>query len=205
LEEKSMRKINVLNLICALLVAGSPIMAQQQPKMGEFSADVTRTVAGKTTQSKIYVKVDRIRLEATEGGKSSATIMRMDTGVTWILMEKNTYMEMKGSSSKDDPTKDAKAEDTFEIKQIRTETVSGYQCKVMQYTNKKDRSQVLTVWQSDKLNYHLKMEMKNGSELTMTETVSNVKEGKISAALFELPKGYQKLEGFGIPGLNFGG
>ena len=195
----------MLTLICAFLVAGSPIIAQQQPKMGEFSADVARTVSGKTTQSELYVKVDRIRFDTTEGGKSSATIMRLDTGLTWILMEKNTYMEMKGSSSKDDPTIDTEAEDTFEIKQIRTEKISGYQCRVMQYTNKKDRSQVLTVWQADKLNYHLKMEMKSGSKVTMTELVTNVKEGKISAALFELPKGCQKIDLFGIPGMSLGG
>jgi hypothetical protein len=199
-----MKKINLLTLICALLAVCLPIVAQQ-PKMGEFSAEVSRTMSGKTTQSKLYVKVDRIRFDTTEGGKSSATIMRLDKGVTWILMEKNTYMEVKGSSSKDDPTTSAEAEDTFEIKQIRTEKVSGYQCKVMQYTNKKDRSQVLTVWQADKLNYHLKMEMKSGSKVTMTELVTNVKEGKVSADLFELPKGYQKIDLFGLPGMSLGG
>jgi hypothetical protein len=199
-----MKKINLLTLICALLAVCLPIVAQQ-PKMGEFSAEVSRTMSGKTTQSKLYVKVDRIRFDTTEGGKSSATIMRLDKSVTWILMEKNTYMEMKGSSSKDDPTTSAEAEDTFEIKQIRTEKVSGYQCKVMQYTSKKDRSQVLTVWQADKLNYHLKMEMKSGSKVTMTELVTNVKEGKVSADLFELPKGYQKIDLFGLPGMSLGG
>jgi outer membrane lipoprotein-sorting protein len=163
--------------------------------MGEFSATITKTVAGKTIVGKTFISKDKMRDENTVGDKVGATIIRLDKKVTWILMEKNQYMEISGLGDAEKNSPDPRLiqkeyEQKFEVKSLGNEKVNGYSCEKKQYTDKEGKFGVTTIWYSPKLKYMMKSESMMDGKVIAAMELSDIKEGNIPASLFEVPAGY---------------
>ncbi|MBN2036610.1 MAG: DUF4412 domain-containing protein [Chitinispirillaceae bacterium] len=161
--------------------------------MGEFSATITKTVAGKAITGKTFISKDKIRDESKTGEKVGATIIRLDKKVTWILMENNQYMEMAGSAEaakSDLRAMQKEYEQKFEVKKLGKEKINGYVCEKTQYTDKEGKFGTTTIWLSPKLNYMVKMESVMDGKVISAMELSDIKEGRLSASLFEVPAGY---------------
>ena len=178
-------------------------VAQAQPKvdMGEFSATITRTVAGETTTGKTFISKNKMRDENMSGGKAGMagsagiSIIRMDKGITWILMENKQYMEMETMDNQDLALMEKDSEKKFEIKSLGREKVNGYDCEVKQYIDKERKMGVTTMWYSPKLKYMVKNEH-TGKEgkVDFKQEMTAIKEGKQPTSLFEVPPGYVKFD-----------
>jgi outer membrane lipoprotein-sorting protein len=187
-------------MVKALCIAGvfslvfSAAAGQEKPVLGQFAADVVRTMSGETTTDKMTVKKDRMRMEITHDGKTTVSIIRMDKGVTWMLMDNKQYMEMKSVDVKDAPVMKEKEKDMAEIKKLGEEKVSGFTCEKTLYIYKDKSLGEMTQWFSKKLMYPLKMEYRKNGKVEMTQEMKNIKEGPAPDAEFEVPAGYRKFE-----------
>jgi outer membrane lipoprotein-sorting protein len=179
--------------VTAAIVLGIFSMAWCQKSkvdMGEFSATVTKCVAGKTIVGKTFISRNKMRDESKTGEKAGATIIRMDKGVTWVLMENRQYMEMAGMDNQDLKLMEKESEQKFIIKSLGNEKVNGYLCEKKQYIDKEKKTGVTTMWYSPKLKYMVKNEHAQDGKLNFKMELSDIKEGKQPASLFEVPAGY---------------
>jgi len=188
------RSISILSVV----LTGFFCMANAPDKidMGEFSATIIRSVADKTFTGKMYISKDKIRDEGINQGKKNITIIRLDKKICWVLMDKNQYMEISSMDQKDILPVEKQAEQKYEIKSLGKETVNGYSCEVKQYTCKGEDCGVTMQWYSPKLKYMVRTEhkdTKNGT-ITFKQELTDIKQGKIDAALFEVPPGYVKFD-----------
>jgi outer membrane lipoprotein-sorting protein len=179
--------------ITAAVILGAFSMAWSQKsrlEMGEFSATITSTVAGNTSVGKIFVSKNKMRNENVTGDRKGASIIRMDKGVTWVLMENKQYMEMTGMNNKDLKLLEKESEQKFIIKSLGKEKVNGYLCEKKRYTDRKGEYGVTTIWYSPKLKYMVKNEHSKDGKVNLTMVLSDIKTGKQPASLFEVPSGY---------------
>lgn len=164
-----------------------------------FTADMVMKQRGMTVSGKLSVSGKKTRQDMTMGNRPMTTIVRADKGVTWMLdSQKKQYMEMPGTRSL---MPDDKAMARFATKKdAGTQKINGYVCKKTVYTPRANRGPggTITMWVSQKLQMPLKMEMKN-PQGTMSMECKNIQEKKVSDALFELPKGYKKMQMQGPP------
>ncbi len=168
----------------------------------EFSADMTMSDAKeKVSSGKIYIKgSQKIRQEITIDGETNITILRLDKKVSWTLLPEKQYMEIAFPFDPNQPNQ----EYGYEQSVLGTETVNGYECKVVQYTYKDKKYGVLVQWVSDKLGFPVKTQTKDSKgKITSTIEYKNIKPAVQPDSLFEIPAGYQKLgmPSFKIPGM----
>jgi len=142
-------------------------------------------------KGKIYMKGRLMRMEYPQ----AVTITRADKGVVWILMtEQNMYMEQAYQPHPGmenwTPEMEKKA------KKVGTESVSGLTCTKYEMQGYEG---TVHYWVSKKIDFPVKMEDVNSSM-----HLENIKIGKVSGDLFEIPSGYQKFSmtsgGTGMPG-----
>jgi hypothetical protein len=189
-------KLGVIAVVSTLVIAScSPTQAQKSKiDMGEFSATVNRTAADKCFAGKMFISKDKIRDETVNEGRKSVTIIRLDKGLCWVIMDNNRYMEINSLDQKDLVPIEKQTEQKYRIKSLGKETVSGYSCEVKQYSCKGEDCGVTTQWYSPKLNYMVKTEHTKNGKLTFKQELTDIKEGKPSASLFEVPAGYTKFD-----------
>jgi len=164
--------------------------------MGEFSATIIRSVADKTFTGTMFISKDKIRDEGAIQGKKNITIIRLDKKICWVLMDNKQYMEISSMDQKDILPMEKQAEQKYTIKSLGKETVNGYSCEVKQYTCKGEDCGVTTQWYSPKLKYMVRTEHKDTKNGTVTfkQELTDIKQGKIDAPLFEVPPGYTKFD-----------
>ena len=156
--------------------------------------------------SKLYVKGKKEREETDRGGGGKSIIItRKDKGIAWLLFpDRKEYME---SSLKDgghmagfrQPMPDA----TGKKKSLGKSKVNGYLCDKYQITssfkrpgNEKPVTSTTTIWESTKFGRPVRIDQKSPMFTSSTE-LKNIKQSKLSDSLFEIPKGYKKIEGGG--------
>ncbi|MBW1743192.1 MAG: DUF4412 domain-containing protein [Deltaproteobacteria bacterium] len=196
MRKKSLCWSNLLSVAAALLcfVLLSPGYA------AEFSADMVQTMPQGVFKGKFFVQENNFRQETEMAGEKQIMIFRHDKDAVWMLMPREKmYMEMKSDpQTQNVPQVDHKTmEDMAEKKYLGTETVNGYVCEKNQYTYHDKSMGTMTQWFSKELNFPVKMEM-DGPSGHMTTEYKNIKEKKLSDALFEVPAGYQKMS---MPGM----
>lgn len=165
------------------------------PNPPEFTADITlRDINGKIVTGKIFVKGDKVRQELLHPEGVLITILRKDKSVFWTLMPGKQYMEMQNPV---DPTEPQRVE--FEQKNSGRELLNGYECEVIRYKYKNRTYGMFTVWFALKLNYGIRTEtQKAGGLVIAASECRNIKEIKLSDALFEIPPGYVKYSFFNV-------
>jgi hypothetical protein len=178
-----------------LLVTGFfAVVFASMANAADFSADMINTAGGKVFKGKIYMGNNKTRMETQE----SISITRMDKKVVWILMPKDKmYMEQVFDPSRA-PVTSEKVEGEVERKLIGQEVIDGKKAdkyKVV-YTDKRKKESMFQ-WISPGIAMPVKMAAVDNSWST---EYKNIKTGKQSDALFEIPAGYQKFS-MGMPSM----
>jgi hypothetical protein len=158
----------------------------------DFSADfVVKSKGEDEIVGKIFVKGQKIRQEIAEGDEKQVLIIRPDKGVTWMLTsEDKSYMEIPYESQ--GQAFDVWTAESEKLgKLLGEETVAGYPCKKFELVEEGEKA---TYWVSKKLSFPIKVQ---DSESVME--YKNIKEGVADDALFEVPKGFQKLDNPAMP------
>ena len=182
-------------LSAALVVAGVLALCQLA-LAAEFTAEFIETRGGMTSKGKVYVKGGNMRRETTQGKHKRITIHRADKKVTWILdPAQKTYMEMRGRRSDRPPggrMGHAPRKDLGTRKLVGKEKVNGYLCDKYAFVYKDKTMDTQYQWVSPKLKFTIKLEHKT-PKFSMLVEYTKIKEGKVPASMFELPKGYTKV------------
>lgn len=163
----------------------------------EFSADMISNQMGGNIKSKIYVKGDKVRMDGTDPqGESSITIIDIKKGTMYALMpQEKMYIEMSGMEVKPKISQFNFEEEIAKIadkRHVGTESVNGYLCDKYEFIYHDKVQGTMTQWYSKKLNYPIKMVYRSSYGEMATE-YKNIKEGRVSDLLFEIPPGYQKM------------
>lgn len=174
--------------VLALVLGGAVCAA-------EFSADLSQKFGTMTMNGKVWVSGKKMRQEMTMAGKKQTVITRGDKAVTWMLdTAKKEYMEVgQAMADWNDPKMQAELSKMATRKSLGKATVSGYTCDKYLYTYKNKDMGTMTVCVAQKLKYPVLVEGKSKAGASLME-LKNVKEGKQSSALFEIPKGYKKAQ-----------
>ena len=153
----------------------------------DFSADVFNTHAGQTTQSKVYVKGGKIRMETP--GTEEYTILRTDKRVIWLVVpEEKTYLEIH---SPQPPGTGEKMKGEVSRQYLISETVNGYATKKYEvHYLDKDTLHKAHQWIAQDLNYPIKISALDGSWST---EYRNIRIGPPAESLFEIPPGFDKI------------
>ena len=167
-------------------------------KLKKFSADqVTLAPNGKIeNKGKIYVTPEKVRMEmrSPQGKGNMIMIMRMDRKLQWMLnpVDKKYFERPLNEDEWKNMGKGAIKSKTE--KDLGTETVNGFKCRkksvemVVEVMGFKSKSRSI-VWISKKLDMPVRTRMEDGS---VTE-LRNIKKGRQSKKLFEIPGGYKKV------------
>jgi outer membrane lipoprotein-sorting protein len=203
--ESMHRKHFVKLTFCIGLILGiSPAIAGQTPMPQPFSADFTMTsgAGGELSSGKIYFSLPKMRMESSSKGQEAIMIMDQSVKTMYMLMPKQRmYLESHMDQQNPMMRQGPKAPTSFDpnhpcganekCEKVGTETVNGRVCDKWVTTGTKGTS---TAWIDQKLTFPIKAQSANGEIWQLT----NIKEGKPDASLFELPAGYQKMV---IPGM----
>jgi len=201
------RKILVKPAFCIVLVLGvSGAIVGQTAMPQPFSADFTMTsgTGGEMSSGKIYFSLPKMRMESSTKGQDSIIIMDQSIQTVYILMPKQRmYIESRTDQQNPMMRQGPKAPTSFDpshpcganvtCNKVGTETVNGRVCDKWVTTGAKGTS---TAWIDQKLSFPIKTQSAAGEIWQMT----NIREGKPEASLFELPAGYQKMVIPGMPG-----
>jgi len=162
----------------------------------EFSADTMFTSKGMVSKGKMYAKEKKVRMEMSSP-QEMITISRMDKNVAWtIMVSEKMYLEVPFN-----PNQIPKTEVQGEIdrKLIGSESVNGHPSKkyLVTYTSMGKTVQMYQ-WMATDINFPVRSADVNGD---WTQDFLNVKIGSQPDHLFELPKGYEKMEMPVMPGM----
>ncbi len=167
-------------------------------KIKSFSADqVTLAPNGKIeNRGKMYVTPKKMRMEmrSPQGKGNMIIIMRRDNNLYWMLNpgEKKYFERPLNEKEWEKMAKGAIKSKTE--KDLGTETINGFKCRkkavemVVEVMGFKTKSRSV-VWISKKLDMPIRTKMEDGR---VTE-LRNIKKGRQSKKLFEVPGGYKKV------------
>jgi len=165
---------------------------------------MTQQFGKMTMKGKFQMKDDNIRSDMEMMGQTRTTIVRKDKSLVWILIPKRQqYMELPFSEeTKNNPQfYQDKLESVATKQDLGSEEVNGYKCKKYLFTFNDQSRGTMTQWFSEELQFPIKM-VNKGSNWEMTTEFSNIKEGGVNDALFQIPQGYTKMEKpAGMPGM----
>ncbi|MHB1457444.1 MAG: DUF4412 domain-containing protein [Armatimonadota bacterium] len=200
-------KIGIKRILVSVVAATAILGVAGMAMAAEYSADVKQSMPGLDGKSmnmnaKIYVKGQMERRESTTPMGKMISITRRDKGVMWMLMPaQKSYMEQKlgNVNPKADPIASV-LKMMPNYKKVGTAKIAGFMCD--KYTFKDtERKTSGTAWISPQLKAQVKMDMKS-SRGNMTYALTNIKMGTQPNSLFNIPKGYKKMQmGMGMPGM----
>jgi len=166
----------------------------------EFSAQVKQKISGTDTTGRILVKGQNYRMELRDTqGHEVVIVVDQAAGLTRVLMpaeKKYSELESQGLISlMNDPFQSAiYVHGVAEKKAEGTEVLNGYECDKYTFTMPHGQGfkTVMTLWRAKKLDFPLKIVLHDdkGSFIEL----SQVQEGPVDVALFEIPPGYAKME-----------
>lgn len=166
----------------------------------EYSAEEVVETAEGISKTKVYSTPTMERREMSEGGQQMIAITRHDKKIVWNLMpEEKMYMEMpigQSASNKEDKT-DLSA---YKIEQtpMGQETINGIVMnKGKMIMTGKDGSKMGGFMWTTKEGIIAKMDalsVEQGKKDRFKLEMTNLKIGKQPANLFEIPKGFEKMD-----------
>ena len=170
-----------------------------------FSADIAATSHnGQQMTGKYYFSPPSFRMDMAQKGQSLSVIVDGSTQTSYTVMhDRHMYIETKANQTNpmaarapQGPTFDAShpCGKDMTCQKVGTETVNGRVCDKWVGTDKQGHTG--TGWIDQKLMYPIKAIGNDGSSWDMT----NIKEGRQDASLFQPPAGYQKMDLSGMMG-----
>ncbi len=166
----------------------------------EYSAEEVVETADSMSKTKVYSTSTMERREMSEGGQQMIAITRHDKKVVWNLMpEEKMYIEMPigQSAEKKDEKTDLSA---YKIEQtpMGQETLNGIVMnKGKMIMTGKDGSKMGGFMWTTKEGIIAKMDalsVEKGKKDRFKLEMTNLKISKQPANLFEIPKGYEKMD-----------
>jgi len=177
----------------------------------EYSGEEVVETADSMGKTKVYSTPTMERREMSGGGQQMISIARHDKRVTWMLMpEEKMYMEMPiGQSAEKKEEKTDPSAYKIEQTPMGQETLNGIVMnKGKMIMTGKDGSKMGGFMWTTKEGIIAKMDalsVEQGKKDRFKLEMQNLKIGKQPADLFEIPKGYEKLDmgamGAGMPGM----
>lgn len=210
----TIRSAVLISAVLGVLVSGAAMAV-------DFSATVmiSRGIKGKPigpaqVLEKIYASGNKTREEQMGGQGQQVMINRPDKGVIWVIMPgSKSYMEMPSAYQANMfRGAEAKIKKMAGIKLVGTEKLNGYTCRKYMVTRLqpsidkqgkpgKSAPVTITFWYADKLDSLIKIGKEGtvqtaGGNQDRTQVIEfkDIKEGRQAASLFELPKGYKKMQ-----------
>ena len=165
----------------------------------EYSADQIIETADGATKITIYSTPTMERQEFVDGGQKMINITRFDKKVIWNVMpEEKVYIEMATGSPQDNKGKPDLADFKIEQTPMGQETVNGMVLnKGKMIMTGKDGSKMGGFMWTTKEGIVTKLDaisVEKGKKDRFKLELTNLKIGKQSAELFEIPKGYEKMD-----------
>jgi len=171
----------------------------------EYSALNVMETDQVTMQGMVYSAHGKTRNEMEMGGTRSIMIIRKDKKVVWTLMpDQNMYMEtsLNAQSGQEEDLTDMDVEQSV----VGEEVVNGVKAtKYKMIAKRKDGTKLggFTWVTKDGIMVKADMISKDGKHKTRIKMeLKDLKIGKQSQSLFELPAGYNKLSMGGMGGMN---
>jgi hypothetical protein len=173
------------------LLLGLLLLFSSSVAAAEFSAQMVIKDGDKTMPGKILVQNGKMRQEFSDVEGRTVTIVRPDKKLIYVVMPLDrTYVEMPlltklpGQFIQIPP-------DAVSKSKVGTETVNGYQADKYEVGVRLGSEGVAkyTFWVAPKLGVPIKVECK---EKRFCMEYKNIKEGGLTALLFDPPKGYRK-------------
>ena len=186
----------------AFRLAGSLLLLAVPALSQEFSADLVRQKPQNVAGTKVSVSGDKVRFEVTGQQKeaSYAIINVAQRSSTMVLPSNKSYViSPPGHLASsiplfhiDDAENACKAweqamQNPGTCKKVGDDTLNGR--ATVKYTGAMENGDTGTAWIDKKLKFAIKWE----GEKTLAE-LQNIQEGPQDAALFEVPKDYQKMD-----------
>lgn len=171
-------------IMAAVLALGTAAVASAYQG---FDADVVSVNGKQTTQGKIFVSGDKMRLEKA----GTTAITRMDQRVVWLLMPmEKMYIEQAFRPENIVPASEATAGEVDRTL-LGTEAVKGKAANKYQITVKMDgKRSTFILWLAADSALPLKTAAEDGS---WWQEYRNIVVGVPDPELFEVPAGYKKF------------
>jgi hypothetical protein len=199
-----MKKSTHLSLaLCVLfgfMLAVSPAGLGQVYTPQPFSADIAMTNHGQTMTGKYFFSPPSFRMDMAQKGQSMSMIVDGSTQTSYMVMhDRHMYIETKANQTNPmaahapkgptfDATRPCGGSNMTTCGKVGTETVNGRVCDKWVGADKQGHTG--TAWIDQKLMFPIKGMDNEGNTWDMT----NIKEGRQDAALFQPPAGYQKMD-----------
>ncbi len=174
----------------------------------EYSGEQTIETEDSATKTRIYSTPTMERREFSDGGQQIIMINRYDKKVIWNLMpDDKMYIEMATGTPTEKKEKAKPDLDDFKIEQtpMGQEMVNGVALnKGKMIMTGKDGSKMGGFMWTTKEGIVTKLDaisVDKGQKSRFKLELSNLKIGKQPAELFEVPKGYEKLDMGGMMGM----
>jgi hypothetical protein len=171
----------------------------------DFSARLTNSWGGSVQNEKIFVSGDRVRVESIPSAGTAPSILDMDTRITRIVVaDKKTFMEGPPGAGLQRGYaffRVADPENACDIwlklvflpqskcQKIGPATINGR--NAVEYEGNSSDGELRHVWIDNKLAFPIQWDSKGGSG-----SLRDIQEGPQPAALFEIPVGFTKINGF---------
>ena len=165
----------------------------------QFTADMVVTEGEAVRTNKFYSQNQYYRMDIEEEGQEGYVIVDRNEGVTKVVMPaEQMYMEMSStgmqSMSNDVFQSIEKQKEQYETNLVGTETINGYECE--KYEVLIDGSVVSTYWQSEDIEYPIKVI--SGANNDMVMELTKIEPGDVDDSMFQIPEGYTKMD---MPGM----
>lgn len=195
-------------LLAALAVTATAMAADLPEGWSEptVAHEGTRVMdaGGHTVQTRYrYLPPGRQREEMSQDGMEMAMIIRQDLGVVWTVLPNNMYMEMAiDEAGRDRPTTPS-AEGIVEFEKLGSAEVDGWPTTRYRVVTQEDGREAEGVfWMTEHwIPIRMEITMRDNPGETMTMEIRDLRIGDQDAALFDVPPGATKMQGFG----GFGG
>lgn len=191
-------------LILAGLSIGSALAtaAPPPPLSVEYCADRRIENGNDTIEGRVVAAPGMERSELSMRGMSAVMILRTDRKQGWmVLPAQRMYQEL--SLAQATQQSGAVATDQVELEAVGSETLAGVATTRYKFVTS-DRSTGGFLWYSAE-GIPVKMDVlsKSGSDKSRTTvTLHNIKVGPQDRSAFEVPAGFTRLPGGGMPGLS---
>ncbi len=178
---------NIL-LTATLLLSTVGLVLGQSPLVGQYSADHTMMIMGRTIQGKTYVDQGKTRIEIAMAGTQVASIIRPDKKLVYVIMPAQK-MVMEMPLNLENQVLTSAHDKNANREKVGTETINGQVCDKYKITSE---GTVVYLWANKSTS--VPVQLQSADQKVKVEW-TNVKVGAQPASLFEPPADYKKMSG----------
>ncbi|MFP4084688.1 MAG: DUF4412 domain-containing protein [Desulfonatronovibrio sp.] len=184
-------EVSLMSILCLFVLSVSYASASVP-----FQADYVQMMDGEEYTGKYYAGPDGIRIEGIMDGQEQLMIINFEKGVTWVVMKsEGMYMEMPFNPEDSEEFRSPCAQLNVKKNMVGREKMQGR--KVEKWHCELAMGGTDQIWFDPRLKAAIRTLESSGEVFELR----NIKEGRLSKDLFQLPAGYTKMS---MPGLEEG-